>query len=306
MCVDSIHQIEVCMKLLQTGTQRIDEEAIICRQSPYRQVVGGGVLTMMVTSFPLFWWWLEAPALVVVVCGIIALVVASICVSEAVAALKKTNWLLAIQTDGVWVNLRSFRNRKLASATTVVHFSWDDLKSAAATDGLSPLSSDSTSVDKISFLELQLAEHVQTDDLQTAIADEIQRRTVPTTFAAVKSTRQDRQISLRLIDERYLQFTWQSQIDSIVPDLQYVLQELGKRIQIEDHRPASGSVVTHADSFESSLSSTQMDDLHVEILEKVEVGQLLDAIRLYRIRTGCHLKDARTAVHELLKRQSDD
>lgn len=291
------------MKLSQTGTQDIDWEAIVCRQSPVTQLIGSAVLAMLFALCPLMWWWLEAPTWVIGMCVVAALLVVPIALGEAFAAIKKTNWLLAIQADGIWVNLRSFRNRKFAPALTVVHFPWGDLESAAATDGLAKMAWSDSSVGSIAFLEIQLADHVQTDQLQQAITEEMQRRSLPKKFAGVETTGRSRHASIQLTEERRLQFPWRSSMDSITPKLGAVIQELSRELKIEEEPAPAGTVISHTHASPAEASPAQIAALHAEVLELAEFGQLLDAIRLYRVRTGCGLKEARDSVNELLKAQ---
>lgn len=291
------------MKLSQTGTQDINWEAVICRQSPTTQLIGSTVLAAVFAVAPVLWWWLEAPTWVIGMCAVTALLVVPIALNEAVAALKKTNWLMAIQADGIWINLRSFRNRKFAPALTVVHLPWKDLESAAATDGLVRMSRNNDSVGRIAFLEIQLSDHVEIEELQQAIAQETQRRSVSKKFAGIESTGKSRHVPIRLTEERRLQFAWKSPMDAITPSLSNVIQELSKELKIEVEPAPAGTVISYSDSTPSFDSPEKMEALHTEVLELAELGQLLDAIRLYRVRTGCSLKEARTSVNELLKAQ---
>lgn len=289
------------MKLSQTGTQDINWEAIVCRQSPMTQLIGSVVMAMLFTFFPLMWWWLEAPTWVIGMCLFAAILVVPISLGEAFAAVRKTNWLLAIQSDGIWVNLRSFRNRNFAPALTVVHLPWSDLDSAAATDGLTKLSSNASSIGRTAYLEIQLADHVQTDPLQQAIMEEMQRRSMPKRFAGVKTTGRSQHAAIQLTKGNRLQFAWRSSMDSITPKLNEVLGELSRKIEIEDEPAPAGTVIWHSDTSSPESSSEQTAALHAEVLELAELGQLLEAIRLYRVRTGCGLKEARDSVNNLLK-----
>lgn len=291
------------MKLVQTGEQDIDWEAVVCRQSPAMQVVGSLVLAVAFAGAPLLWWWLEAPTWVTVMCILTASLVVPVCLGEVNSALRKTNWLMAIQADGVWINLRSFRNRKFASALTVVHLPWNDLESAAMTDGLTRVSWNSGSVAKIAFLELQIAKHVQIDELQQAIVQETTRRSLPTKFAGIESTGRSQHVPIQLTEDRQVQIAWRSPMDSITPNLQKVLQELGRELKIEQQPAPAGVVKSHVVTPVSRESPERLADLNAEVLELAELGDLLQAIRLYRVRTGCGLKEARDSVNELLKAQ---
>lgn len=291
------------MKLSQTGTHNISWEAVVCRQSPKTQVIGSLILACPFTFIPIMWWWLETPIWVTAMCVLVALFVVPISIAEAIAAVKKTNWLLAIQADGIWINLRSFRNRKFAPAITVVHLPWNDLESAAATDGLARLSLDTSSVGRTAFLEIQLADHVQTDKLQQAITEETQRRALPKKFAGVESTGRSQHVSIRLLEQRRLQFAWRSSIDAITPKLNQVIQELSRELKIEKDAPPAGTVISYTSTIPAVNSPERMAALHAEVLELAELGNLLDAIRLYRVRMGCGLKEARDSVNELLRAQ---
>lgn len=291
------------MKLLQTGDQDIDWEAVVCRQSPSKQVTGGIIIAALLTFCPLMWWWLDAPIWVIVMCLITAILIVPICLGEAIAALKKTNWLMAIQADGIWINLRSFRNRKFSPALTVVHLPWSDLESAAATDGLTRLSWNTGSVGRIAFLELQLAQHVQTDELLEAVMQEMERRSLPKKFAGIESTGRSRHVPIQLTEDRRLQFAWRSPMDAITPTLPEALRELGRELKIDESPAPAGTVISMTAPSVTNNSPERIAALNTEVLELAELGQLLDAIRLYRVRTGCGLKEARDSVNDLLRSQ---
>lgn len=248
------------MKLVQTKEEQIDWEAVVCRQSPVMQLVGCFILTGLLAGAPVMWWLLEAPIWVTGMCGMLAVLIIPICVGEAISALKKTNWLLAIQSDGIWLNLRSFRNRKFAPALTSVFLPWNDLESAAAADGMTQVSLGAANDVKVSFLEIQLASRVSTDELQTAIAEETKRRTIPSEFVGVKSHGRHQHTPIRMTDQHRLQIPWRGPMDSITPRLGSVLMELGRELKIEQEPVPAGKVISlnHPTSSGSSLS--EMDD----------------------------------------------
>lgn len=288
------------MKLVATGEERLDWAAIMCRQSPTMQLVGSLILSGLFGGAPVLWWWLDAPVWVTGMCGLVALLVIPICLNEAVSALKKTNWLMCIQADGIWLNLRSFRNRKFAPALTSVHFPWNDLKSAAAADGLTRISLGAANDTRVSYLEIQLADHVAESELRDAIAEETKRRSLPSKFAGVESRGRAQHVPVRLTDERRLQIAWRSPMDSITPGLGTVLQELSRELEIDVEPAPQGFVISHSpvDERDDVESETAAPEEQVRML--ITQGKTLQAIQLYRQQTGCGLKDAKDAVDRLI------
>lgn len=114
---------------------------------------------------------------------VFAVLVLLIAVRDLVAMFRASNWLLRIGTDGVWINLRSYRDRDVvADALSVVHLKYAEIASVGQhTESYttpSERASGPGSHGKVGgstewrdkFLEIEL-NHDQTEELKAALND---------------------------------------------------------------------------------------------------------------------------------------
>ncbi len=162
------------MRLCRQDEVPEDEHGLLCRQSRlaglFRLIVWSGVLAI----FPVFGWKLGKPWLFWI--GIaMAAVVIPMALLELAAMFRATNWLLRIGRDGVWINLRSYRDRDNdPDALSVVHLGYEEIASVgrhteAYTTPARP-SSEAATEWRDEFLEIELT-HDQTEELTGALND---------------------------------------------------------------------------------------------------------------------------------------
>lgn len=218
------------MNILETGQQQFAPDALICRQSVMVQAFGSIVLAGLFAGAPVLWYWLDAPGFVVWMCVACAVLVVPLCLSELVAAMMKSNWLMGIQADGVWVNLRSFRNRKFAAAPTVLFLQWSEVEAVhtTKTEEMGSMRGSSQPYTAV-YLDIHLEHFVDSASIREAIESESTRRSPPSGFAGVQSTSRSQHFPVRITDNACLRIQWRGKMTAITPGIQRTLETIQNR-----------------------------------------------------------------------------
>ena len=267
----------------------------VCRQSRLVSIVGAAAMLAMMFGVPSFLLWQAQPPMWVVVLillfdGLILTWLGGI----AIKSLRNTNWLLQIAPDGVWINLRSYQNRDFAPAATVLFVPYAEIAS------VSPLvvkrserNGDRTVVWTDRYLDVQLVDPAAAE-VAAEIAEE-RRRTLPGVHLGglVTSNSRSNHVPVTLPSDQVLRLAWRGRYDFVVPSLKKVLRELAVHCTITES-------TVHDVTDVNTLSDQELDRL---ILDSVETGDTLGAVKLLRDKRGYSLKDAKEFVDELTVRQ---
>ena len=108
-----------------------DGRGFIARQSRFQGVVAAVVMTGILGGIPVVTWYFGAHWLLWTISGGIALLIVPLIVSDAAARFRRTNWLLWLDPDGLWINLRSYQTGHDGDPPTVVRLRYDEIASAA-------------------------------------------------------------------------------------------------------------------------------------------------------------------------------
>jgi hypothetical protein len=166
------------MRLYRDADVPEDEQALLCRQSRLAGVVRFLVFAAALGVAPVLGWKFDHPW-VLWIGFIVAAIVLPLMLVDMAALFRATNWLLRIGSDGVWINLRSYRD-KVSDAASVVRLDYPEIASAGRhTESYSTPSRMATGPGSYGdvggstawrdeFLEIQL-NHDHTDELQTAL-----------------------------------------------------------------------------------------------------------------------------------------
>ena len=226
--------------------------------------------------------------------SVIAVIVLPIVCGDTYAALLHSNWVFAYGPGGIWVNLRSYRNHRLKQADTVVHFSFDELE-AAQEDIVrrSEDMGDGTMTWREFSLCLQLRKS-NVDRLMQAIASERNlKSTTKLLCGLITISGRSNHTPVRVTSTGSVRIMWRSRYDFVRPGLSKVLNRLSKYVHVPESHPGS----TEPDW--RTLSSQQFDD---RILELVEAGETIAAVKLLKLRRGYSVTQARRFVDELTGR----
>jgi hypothetical protein len=256
-----------------------------CRQSPLRGLVGGlifcavliGIVFLMRHGgLPWFvWGW----------CAVVAALLVPWVLADALAKFRSTNWLLRLGPDGLWINLRSYQNRHLPEAATVLYLRYEEIASAhrhfETWSTPSEPSSDAGTHWKRESLELTLVSG-EIREIAKALADERGRR------AAIKGKHQ----AVTVPAAGVVRIAWRGPGNDVVPPLTRVLDELSRRVKVVEPTRTD-----HAHWRE--LSEAELDEL---VAQLVRSGDDLEAAQLLKRRRGCSATEAHKLVVEQASR----
>ena len=158
----------------------IDQTAgTCCRQSRVRGLIGSLIVCTFLIGFVLVLWQRGVHWLFWGGFAALAALLVPWFLADALAKLRSANWLLRIGSDGLWINLRSYQNRGLPIADTVVHLPYEEIASARRhLDSWStPMEPSSLAAThwKQESLELTIVSGT-TREIARALVDERQRR----------------------------------------------------------------------------------------------------------------------------------
>jgi hypothetical protein len=105
-------------------------QGLRCHQSRLAGVVGFIVWCGVLSIAPILGWQKDLPW--VLGLGIaLAVVLVPVLLMDMVARFRATNWILQIDSDGVWINLRSYQD-KVSAAPSVMHLDFDEIASVGS------------------------------------------------------------------------------------------------------------------------------------------------------------------------------
>ena len=201
--------------------------------------------------------------------------------TDALAKLRSANWLMRLGSDGLWINLRSYQNRGLPMADTIVHLPYEEIASARRhlESWSTPMEPSSLAAThwKQESLELTIVSG-KTREIARALVDERQRR------ATIKGTHQ----AVTVPAEGVVRIAWRGHDNDVVPSLTRVLDELSQWVKVDDP--------THADRGNwRDLSESDLDELVAQLARS---GDDLVAAQLLIRRYGYSHAEAHKYVDE--------
>jgi hypothetical protein len=254
---------------------------LCCRQSRLRGLLGALIVCAVLFGFVFLLWHQGLPWFVWGGCAAPAALLALWFLADALAKFRSANWLLQLGPDGLWINLRSYQNRHLPEAATVLHLAYEEIASANRhvetwTTPAVPSSNAGTHW-KQESLELTLVSGA-TREIAAALAAERGRR------AAIKGKHQ----AVTVPAAGVVRIAWRGHGNDVVPPLTRVLDELRRRVKVNEP--------THTDRAHwRELSEAELDEL---IAQLVQSGDDLEAAALLIRRRGCSATEAHKIVME--------
>jgi hypothetical protein len=254
-----------------------------CRQSRLRGLVGALIFCAILIGPVFLLRQREAPWFLWGCCEVLATILVPFVIVDALAKFRSANWLLWLGPDGLWVNLRSCQNHRLPEAATVLHLTYEEIARARrhtetwSTPG--GRSGQSATPWKQESLELSLVSG-DTWKIAEALADERGRH------ATIKWTHQ----AVTVPAAGVVRIAWRGNGDDVVPPLTRVLEELSRRVKVDDP--------TRTDRADwRRLNEDELDEL---IAQLVRSGDNMSAADLLIRRRGWSLAEA----HEFVKEQA--
>ena len=100
---------------------------VCCRQSQLRGTIGALIVAAVLVGVPIVTWRAGISWFVWGGCAAVAALFVPILIRDAVAKYRSTNWVMRVDPDGLWINLRSLQTRAAAEAATVLQVNYDEI-----------------------------------------------------------------------------------------------------------------------------------------------------------------------------------
>lgn len=220
-----------------------DEQGLRCRQSRLGGVVRFVVFSGLLAIPPVLGWHFRQPWLIWLGAAVASGVLLMLLVDLA-AMFRATNWLLFIGRDGLWVNLRSYRDKGWADVS-VVRFEYGEISTvgrhAERYSTPSKMAGAGSQGDvggstlwKDEFLEIRLNQE-QTDELKTALDNLRFQPASEQPFASRPRLRMGYVPVVWLVSPSVLRVTWISGHGPLIrPSLERTLFELATHVRIAE------------------------------------------------------------------------
>jgi hypothetical protein len=266
----------------------------VCRHSRLMAVVGVIVMLGFLVALPTYvlWqarpaWWIAVP--IVVLAGMIL----SCFLNMLFKAFRPTNWLMRIGPDGLWINLRSYLNRDLAPAATVLFVPYREIASVHQyTVRRSERSNGRITVWTDRYLDLQLVDAAP-EEVANEISEE-RLRMVSREYLGgwVTSRGRNNHVPVTMPHDKLLRLAWRTRFDVIAPSAKKTLRELAAHCTIE--APVEKEV--------GNVKVLSVEEIDSQIIERVETGDTIGAVKLLREERGMSLREAKEFIDELAVR----
>lgn len=225
------------------------------------------------------------------VCVPSCLLVTLIALRVSRATFGPDNWLVRYAPDGLLIQLRSYLNSHLPDEDeTVAWIPTSEIRAASRTDLRRevPDSDRGTTVEKSSYLDLRLR-HPRTEELAEALRRE-RSRGAGRDGSLGKTKFHHYPVALPEPD--LVRILWSGPRSRVRPGLGRILRLLSERVPLEE-----GSRIKR--SIPEASEGRALDDYIVEL---IETGDRIGAVKLVRLRYGYGLEKARIFVDELAGR----
>jgi hypothetical protein len=280
---------------LHSVTEMGPVAGVCCRQSRLRGAVGALILSAILVGAIFLGRHVGAPWFVWGGCAVVAGLFVPIVIRDALAKFRSTNWVLRVDPDGLWINLRSFQQRSAAEAATVVQVNYEEIdhahwhidtwttptsNSRSLQTWTTPTSTGRSVQWKLESLDLHLVSD-DTRDLALALAEG-------------HASSKDASPSVTVPAPGAIRIAWRGHGlgHDVVPALGQVLAEMSERVTVTD--------TTRTDRPDwRRLSEAELDE---QIEHLVRWGDEGGAIVLLMRRRGYSSTEAHKFVAELATR----
>lgn len=290
------------MRLYSASEVVPDGTGLLCRQSRVGGILGYAVICLLLGGAPVVWWLLEAPWPVWGGCALLAVVVVPLLVSDLVQRLHPSNWVLWIRPDGLWINFRSYQDKRPPDdmpAVAHVEFSEIDRVQPLVESYSTPTGHGNSSVrHREESLLIQLKES-EGSVLQEALAAERSRMPAErVVLGFIRVASKASHFAVSMAAPTTIHIAWRGgHGNHVVPGLERVLDHVG--------RVAGIQLAVSLDPLrEDRRSWDEMDDRQLDelIQHLVDTGARIDASRLLVKRKGYSTTEARRRIEELARR----
>jgi hypothetical protein len=281
------------MQLHCTSTDPTRNALVVCRNVRWNLLV----LLAIFWAIPVFWWYVDAPIWVTVLCAALPAFLTWPLFAAWRRRGRPDNWVLAIFSDGIWLNLRDCDYHEAAHGDSIVHIPFAEIASARRFIHryTTPSGNGSQVQHKDVYLQLEL-ETNDGDALRLAIEEERRRDPPPRQHfgGAVTSRTRRTQAPIDLAGDTTLRVKFSVANYGLRPSLKRVLAALKRYVRVEADLDGPRDDWKH-------LDDSKFDDL-VRCL--VRNGERINAMNLLERRRNMSATEAKKAVDELSVNQS--
>ncbi|HWI56031.1 MAG TPA: hypothetical protein VNZ22_02305 [Bacillota bacterium] len=278
------------MKLLGPNELELSPEGPVFRQSRLAGTIRGvGLCAVFLAAGPV-WRLVGAPWFIWAPCLAVGVGVALLLPRSVIALYRKSNWVLALHGNAVWINLRSPFNHHLPAGQTVVRLETSEIESVSiyAEQYSTPNSEGGATSWAMESLRLKLT-HTDTQGLADALEQERLRQPVPGRFGGSGLTLH---YPVSVPEPGMILVAWRgaTMTDHVTPRASRAAELLAAK----GVRVGEPTLLRRRDW--AQLQGAELDSC---VKELALAGKAMEAVELLRLRRGLGLSEAKRRVEEL-------
>lgn len=284
------------MQLHQLSTVTLNHTGLVCRQGRLMAALWTPLMALVLGGAPVFWWRVGSPWFVWGACALLAILVVPLLAGDLLSKFRATNWLLWIRPDGLWINFRSYQDRGPADTLTVVQLAYSEIADVRRHRESYTTPSNDTGVSthwKLQYLDIRLKQP-DLGELHDALFTNRWRKPLPySVLGFIQVTTSPSHFPVSLAKPDVLRIAWRGGHGNwAAPSLRRVLQELRRHVTVAE------SSERQRDDWQE-MDEAQLDD---QILDLVQAGSRIDAIKLLVERRGYTTTEAHQFIEQLAGR----
>jgi hypothetical protein len=209
-------------------------------------------------------------------------------VQNLVATFRRTNWLVWISRDGLYINCRSYQDRSLGDPSCVVHIPYAEVAQVREhiCQYTTPSSEGGSTHHRLRSLDIQLREP-DASELAQALTESRQQAQPERVFLGVKVRSQPTHFPISQPQPGLIRIAWRGGVGNwIAPSLKNALRELANYVPV--------AAATHTKH--PNWSSLTGDELDAQLRDVLRAGGKIDAIKILVRRSGCSLTEAKQFI----------
>jgi hypothetical protein len=279
------------MRLMKLCDVQPDDSGTIYRQGRLAGAVMVTIFSGLIIGAAVFFWFTGMHWLAWGITGLIAAFLVPLLVGDFRDRMRPTNWLVWLQPNCLWINVRSYQDRSSTDVLCVVRLEFGEI--AEAREYLErysvPTTKGSTRY-KLRSLDLELKSD-QTAELLAAISDNRKRLNPTNNYMGVKVTGRASHFPVHLVKPNLIRISWRGgQSFWATPSLDNLLENLSQRVKI-------GEKEINDRGPWQNIEDVDFDD---QVLELARSGSVIDAVNLLVRRRGYTHTQAKQFVDELI------
>lgn len=276
------------MELHPTGTDPTRDALLVCRAARFQHLI----LLVVLWCIPVAWWWFSAPIIVTAACALLALLLTPLMLGDWLKRGRPDNWVLALHSTKLWINLRSYGATNAPQAETVLSIPYREIQSIRRTiHKYTTQGSDGKTNHTEVFLDfffrdtdIEQVENILKSERELAIPlNEYWNGLVKV------GNRQLKSFPVDTLGENGLRVVYSSSRNGLTPSIKKVLALLGRYVAIEE--PLETKLANEQD-----LTDEEID---ARILHLAQMRDTIEAIRMLRRHREMSLLEAKQFIEEL-------